>query len=223
MVLEMVDRLETVKRSVETARDSLRAVGPEWESNDDMRSKWFDTVFKVLLITQANLHLFRSFISNFEWWRSIAPSLREANMEWIRSETNTLNQWVLLHSTYSTMEESLRRVTEAYDPVFMANRRTFSRITGHLCNTLDLRRYNKLFRLAALTRNTVHNNGHFRPDFGGARQQVTWQGRTYRLRFGKSIDYVNWDFTASHIEHLTEAMCSIMTHKRIFALPRIRR
>ena len=105
-------------------------------------------------------------------------------MHWILSETATLNRWTLLDSTCATMEESLRRVTETYDAGFMANRRGLSSITTHFCNSLYLRRYKKLFRLAALTRNTPHNNGHFQPDFGGARQQVTWRGKTYRLRFG---------------------------------------
>ena len=219
----MVDRFGAVNHTIRTAQDSYRAVGPAWESNDDIRSHWFDSVFKVITITQSNLHLFRSSIGNFEWWRLIAPSMPKAHMGWIQSETDTLNRWVLLHSTYATLAESLRRVTEAYDDGFMAKWRSISKITTHLCNTLELRRYKRLFRLVALTRNTLHNNGHFRPDFGGTRRQVTWQGKTYRLRFGKSTGYVNWDFTASHIEHLTEAMCAIVTHKRIAAIPRIGR
>ena len=222
-VLELIDCLEAVKSAIRKTQATYREVGAEWETNNDIRSQWFDGVFKILTITQALPHLYRSHISNYTWWKTIAPSLSATHMNWIMSETENLYRWTLLHSTYAQMEESLRRITEAYDPAFMSHRQSLSSITTYLCDALGLRRYKKLFRLVALTRNTLHNNGHFRPDFGGPRQQVTWQGTIHRLRLGKSAEYVNWDFTASHIQHLAEAMRAIVTNERIAALPRVRR
>lgn len=232
-VLDLVDRLEDVKKAIGKAQGCF---GTDWVPNNDVRSQWFDGVFKTLMITQGHLRLFRSHLGEYDWWKTIAPKMHPSNMSWILSEAETQYRWTLLHSTYSQMEECLRRITEAFIPHFMASkpplfgtpRRRRGKpyhpgIIPHLCEALGLSRYKKLFYLGALIRNTIHNNGYFRPDYGRGRQQVTWRGTTYHLRFGKSLVFLNWDFTAGHIEDLVHAMCAIVTHNGIASLPRIRR
>lgn len=232
-VLQLVDRLENVKTAIGKAQESF---GADWMSNNDVRSQWFDGVFKTIMITQAHLRLYRSYLGEYSWWQTIAPKMPLSHMAWIMSEAETQYRWTLLHSTYSQMEECIRRITEAFSPHFMETkppiygtprrRRGMSYRLGiipHLCESLGLRRYKRLFYLGLLIRNTLHNNGYFRPEYGKGRQQVTWRGTTYRLRFGKSLAFANWDFTADHIENLVQAMCAIVTHDNIASLPRIRR
>ena len=181
-VTQLVSRLEAVKNSIAVKQASFRALGVTWESDDDMRSRWFDTAFKSTTIVQGHLHVYRDSLSKHTWWCTIAPRLPLKKMDWIRSETTGLYRWVLLHGNYSALEECLRRIADSFDPPFMKHRRSFTAITSRLCDSLNMRKYKRLFRLASLTRNTIHNNGHFRPDFGSKRQQASWGGKTYYYR-----------------------------------------
>lgn len=200
---------------------ACRAVGPDWEANDDMRSRWFNTVRRTLLITEGNLRLFDSHFVSLTWWKTIEATFSAGDMSWVKSEAPTLYKFTLLHATYSTMEECLRRITESYDAKFMSNRRSISAITNHLCDRLSLRRYKKLFRLVSLVRNTIHNNGHYRPDDSWTRkrgvkekqlrrqrrhERLTWRARQYDLRFGQVAEFVNWTFIVQHIEDMVEVM-----------------
>lgn len=129
----------------------------------------------------------------------------------------------LVHSTYSLTEEQLRRIAEAWDPHWMAARRSIAAVTQRLTQHLSLQRYDELFRLVRLIRNSIHNNGHHRPDPPYGDEDIPWKRAVYEFRVDKPILWVEWEFIADHIADIAEAMEAVVTHPDIEKLPTITR
>ena len=221
--MQVVDRLEEVKRNIRAIQKGYQERGLRWEENDDVRSRWFDTTWKSLTLVQAHMHLYTRYLARIEFWQSISRNFPEALLPVLQSEASSWYKFGLVHSTYSLTEEQLRRIAEVWDPHWMAARRSIAAVTHRLTQHLSLQRYDELFRLTRLIRNSIHNNGHHRPDPPHGDEDVTWKGTVYEFRVDKPILWVEWEFIADHIADIAEAMEAVVSHPDIEKLPTITR
>ena len=217
-VTEIINALEDARHELTATQVQFHKMGLDWDRTQDSRSAWFDGTWKVLALTQAHLHLFRSHLQHLKFWQDISRNITGEILEALKSEANTLYQFSVVHTTYSQLEESLRRVTEAFDPAWIRERRSIAAVQQHLMEELGLQRYKELFRLSRLIRNTIHNNGYFRPDPPVNDATVIWAGKTYEFRVDQVVLFMgDWRFIADHIKDLCEVMTQIVT------LPTIKR
>lgn len=216
------NRLTVTLHRIRDAITTVRTICPDWEHRNDARWAWFPGVKKVLMLTQLHLELRKVYLSDHSWWASRHPEFETMDIPDMLSECEVLYKWWTLHQPYAQLEEVLRRIAEALDPAFASPKIPISRISKYLCTELTLDKYITLFDLAHTTRNSIHNNGVFRPP-DGKPKQISWKDRTYDLSPDDPLDFVSWEFVCEHIGDLTEAMCCIMCSPEISRLSDVKR
>ena len=221
-ITQIINALEGTKHLLAAEKVRHKELGLDWARTQDSRSGWFDGTWKVLTLTQAHLQLFRGYVQHLGWWNQFTQNMTAELLEALKSEADSPYRFSVLHTNYSQLEEHLRRITAVFDPAFMSKPQTIAASHGHLMKELGLQHYTNLFWLSRLVRNSIHNNGYFRPDRGGD-QDLLWAETTYEFRVDRPILWLSWHFIAAHITDLCEAMAQIVTHERIVALPTITR
>ena len=208
--------------AIAQAQITYRAVGPQWELDNDARAAWFTGAKKVLILTQLDLHLLAAYISDLNWWATTTPSFNPADVPDVVNESEVLYKWWTVHMIHAQLEEAIRRITEEFEPIFMSKQRSISAVTSHLCSQLSLHGYRELFRLAHTIRNTIHNGGVFRPN-DGKPVQIKWKHQTFNFEVDKRIDFITWDSVCDLINDLCDAMCAIVTSTKISKLTQVTR
>ena len=216
------DGLTVALYRIGDAITKVRGVHPDWEHRNDARWAWFPGAKKVLMLTQLHLELRMMYLSNPCWWESHHPEFASKDIPDVLSETEVLYKWWTLHQPYAQLEEALRRIIEAFDPTFGPPSSSISSISRHLCKKLELDNYVALFGLAYEIRNTIHNNGIFRP-YDSKPKQIDWKGRTYSFKPDDRPDFVTWEFVCEHIGDLTDALCDIVSSPEISSISDVRR
>jgi hypothetical protein len=75
----------------------------------------------------------------------------------------------------------------------------------------------ELIKLLRLVRNTVHNNGvYFNKN--GNNDQVIYQGVTYDFHYGKSVNFVHWEWLIDKFEKAQELLIQVVNKPRIIGI-----
>lgn len=220
-VKNLLIRLDSAKDVVGASQERYRGLGVSWEADKDFRCGWFATVTgQVLLYAQIELMTLRDRVSDPSWWPATFNfTLGEPSHFALMFGYEARVRWTTLHTLYVVTEDFIRRVSEATDQGFYkANSRSIARITDHLLEMLGLQGFKELFRLARTIRNTIHNDGVFRPD-SGKDQTIEWNSRTYMFTVGEAVTVTNWDFLLEHIRDLNDAVREIVLHEKVLSLP----
>ena len=201
---------------------TVRAVCPDWEHSNDGRWAWFPGVKKVLILSQLHLELRMVYLGDSDWWTNRHPDFDPKDIPDVLNETEVLYKWWTLHQPYAQMEEALRGIAEVFDPTSVSYRTPIASISKNLCTKLGLEKHLSVFDLAHTIRNTIHNNGVFRP-FDSKPKQISWKGQIYSFRPDDRIDFVTWEFVCDHIGDLADAMCDVVSSPEISSLVEVPR
>lgn len=134
----------------------------------------------------------------------------------------------LVVNPFSLFEAGLRRILRGIAPAACRGATgSFACITRELLDHLakDGWTFSKgpphdLLRVWANIRNTIHNNGTFRPR-AGADETVAWGGKTYRFIVEAPIGFLLWETVIGLVIDLVSLNEEIMNSQAIKRLPRI--
>ena len=218
-----IQLLEGTKSTIRQARNRYLAVGPDWETTFDARANFFMGTRTTLTLAQAHLMVLQENLSALSWWEARSPNFSKEFLPSMIVESEVIYRFFTIHMTFSQMEESLRKIVEAFDRAWYETRpRSITAITNLLCSRLSMETWAELFRFCHAVRNSIHNNGWYRPDDGTDRE-LNLYGRRYELKAGRPIDFLSWDSICQLISGVTEAMLAIVLARPIADLPYVDR
>ena len=219
---ELVERLESVKQQLHYSSSLIKMAKPKAASFQDARAAWFVGTRKVILQVQADMFLMAECLSKPEWWQQRSPDFSPTDLKDLLREYVRGRYFLLLHLVVSQLEEGLRRIFEYVIPHPSYRGTNIARITNELLEYLDCLQLKKLFELTRAVRNTIHNNGLYRPSQRGRTDRFEWKDQTFEFRDGWPPN-IAWDFLVWLLLELNEGMRSIATEPRVLALDSIPR
>lgn len=219
---ELIERLESVKNELRCSSSRLESAIPEAASFQDARAAWFVGTRKVIIQVQADMFLMAEHLSKPQWWQRHSPDFSPTDLKSILQEYVRGRYFLLFHLVVSQLEEALRRIFDHVIPRPSYGGTNIGRITNELLSYLDCPQLKELFELTRAVRNTVHNNGLYRPPRKGRKDQFEWKGQSFEFREGWPPN-IGWDFLIWLLLELNEAMCTIATEPRVLALKSVPR
>ena len=130
--------------------------------------------------------LLRDHLGDAAWWSDRFDSLGEEKLESSRKEFAIMVKWFSFHGVAMAVEETLRAIQRADSDRFKSKRPSIASITEAILDVADLTEHADLFRLTRLTRNTIHTNGIYLPDYGGD-EAIEVNGEAHAFTVGKVL------------------------------------
>ena len=219
---QLIENLESVKIRLRSSSSKLKAIKPDAARFQDARGSWFVGTRKVIIQVQADLMLMEEHLSKIDWWQRHSPNVSPKDLDSLLREYIRGRYFLLFHLVVSQLEESLRRMFEyaILNPKYRGN--GLANITNELLQHVDSLQLTKLFELVRAVRNTIHNNGIYRPPTRGGIDRFEWKGQTYEFRDGWPPN-IAWDFLIWLLLELNDAMSEIITSPKISAVDSIPR
>jgi hypothetical protein len=162
-------------------------------NNHDTRIAVFSKCMNATDITFLLLTFQKQHLTSYTWWRSNTLFSKDGidNMifeykKFIRSS--------FLNSNFICIESSLRTILREIDPE-ACNKGTseFEGVYKNLLARSNLQKYDNIFKLMRLLRNTFHNNTFYFHKSKSS-DSVIFKGKKYIFETGKPIDFMSWEF-----------------------------
>ncbi|MBF8265289.1 MAG: hypothetical protein HW384_1153 [Dehalococcoidia bacterium] len=224
MANDQFNLYEVVKKKLKASADKLEALHPFWVPNNDARISWFLGAINVLVMTQIECLVIAKYLSRKDWWQG--QSQISGDLETVPIFLNEYDIHIRLwtfHSIFFQLEESLRQVIKLRDPVKYNECQTnWPGLYNFLLKETGLTKYCPLFKLIAHTRNTIHNNGVFRPP-NGKDVDIEWEGKMFQFCVDRRIRWFTHDTLRQFIIWLNQVMLDIMLSETVGTVPKIER
>lgn len=198
---------------------------PEYGLNGDIR---ISLLTKLLFsMTGYQLSLIHSEIQLKDrgWWDHFFND--QVNDQDIQLRTSSYNHISLIgffQGIFMSLESSLRSISIALDPSKNKDGKAeFANIYKFIFARLNLHKYNDLFDILRLIRNTNHNNGMFIPVRSG-NLSITYKGRTFDFKENKLVEYLNQVDNSNLYYFLDEILLflnELFNHSDILAITKI--
>ena len=215
---------EDVKKQLKASADKLEARHLEWVPNNDARISWFHGAIKVLTMTRIECLVIAKYLSRKDWWRDnqqISGDLETVH-NFLEEYDIHIRLWTF-HAVFLQLEESLRRVIQHLNPEMYGKHQTnWAELYSFLLTETGLSKFCQLFDLVRHTRNTIHNNGVFRPR-NGRDVDIKWEGQEFTFRAGERIRWLTHDTLRQFILWLNQAMLEIMDSQPVGKMSRVER
>lgn len=215
---------EAVKKQLKASADKLETQYPDWVPNNDARISWFYGAIKALITTQIECLVVAKYLSRRAWWsdnQQISGDL-ETVPNFLEEYDIHIRLWTF-HAVFLQLEESLRRVIQYLSlDNYAKYQGSLEKLYRFLLAETGLSRYQQLFDLVRHTRNTIHNNGVFRPT-NGKDVDIEWAGHRFQFRVGKRIRWLTHDTLRQFIVWLNQAMFDIMVSQPVSQISVVQR
>jgi hypothetical protein len=163
---------------------------------DDFRIKNLETIqnLKRVFSFGDNDIRIKVFPSKDYWSAYFHAIPNDSELKDFYKELDVLNRFAGFYGQFSIYESRLRHFQVELDKVAceggLAN---FDSITNWTLKKLDLKEHLPFCELLRLTRNTIHNNGIYRP-IKSQNAEIVFNGKTYNFIVNKPVDFVDWEF-----------------------------
>jgi hypothetical protein len=163
--------------------------------DNDIRIKVFHELRNINQSLLANLTFHRSIFPSKDYWSAYFHAIpNDSELKDFYKELDVLNRFAGFYGQFSIYESRLRHFQVELDKVAceggLAN---FDSITNWTLKKLDLKEHLPFCELLRLTRNTIHNNGIYRP-IKSQNAEIVFNGKTYNFIVNKPVDFVDWEF-----------------------------
>ena len=213
--VEMAHAMARTRADAKAHQDRLDGDFPGWndargEAPDeywrhDARREFFVTAGTVLENAILGYVLLRDHLGDAAWWNDRFESLSPEKTESSKKEFAIMVKWFSFHALAMAVEETLRVIQRADPDRFDSDRPTIASITKAVLEACELAGHADLFRLSRLTRNTIHTNGIYLPDYGGD-EDVTVDGQVFEFRVGGRLGWLNEEKIVWFFDRLLSAM-----------------
>jgi hypothetical protein len=163
--------------------------------DNDTRVKVFHELKNINQSLLANLTFQRSIFINSNYWIAYFHSVpNEIDMNNFYREIDVLNRFSGFYGQFSVYESRIRHFQVAIDKnACSGGTATFDSVANWLLKKTNLKNYQSFCELLRLTRNTIHNNGIYRPT-NNQNTQIEFNGTTYYFYANRPIDFADWKF-----------------------------
>ena len=226
--------IENIKTSIRTIRQGLDGNFPDWKRaydeapNDflthDARREFFVTLRVVLQNAQLGFVFLRDELTDKEWWQRQIGGFSEGTVLQALREHALMLKFFSFHGIAMATEETLRAIVRAEESTFALDpvKATFQALYGRILKLTGCKRHFDLFELLRLSRNTIHNNGIYRPH-GGKNTTISCSGRTFLFEVDKPLNWMGDEFPAWLADYISKAMEEVVRAspvKDVTACPR---
>jgi hypothetical protein len=221
--------IEKIKTRVRSIREGLDQRFPNWKAAydanpqdylaHDARREYFVSLRVILQNAQLGFVYIRDHLTSEDWWRSHVDDLSESAVLQALREQALMIKFFSFHATAVSTEETCRAVVRAAPQVFAVDvGGPFHAISQRLLKVSTCQKYQDLFEVMRLIRNTIHTNGVYRPQKPENRQ-ISYGGRTFTFEVGKTLDWMGDDFPEWAAEQLSVAMECIVSSQAVASVP----
>ena len=189
---------------------------PDWIKNSDFRPGTLMRLLSCAISVRYTLERSQEYIKQENWnskfLESYQPDFaKDRPYLGFFKDIDMMNRFYIFHGFFHQFETTLRIVMELLDikgrkhPMFLVN------------DELDFYD-NKFFECISAVRNTIHNNGFYRP-IGQQPDEFTYDHKEFTIVFVKDggVD-LNMGKTLILMEDLLEATYHLLNHERVLAL-----
>ena len=225
----MVQRLDEVKRVAFAQKTAIDSDFPEWRARrieygsdylrHESRREIFVSVVTLIENAQLSYLLLRDHLTDEAWWQQRLEEVSEDKRRSVLHEYAIMTKWFLMHGLFSVVEETLRSIQRAAPgDIPVAGRfKSIAKVTTAVLLASNQGEYGELFRLARLTRNTIHTNGVFLPE---DEQDVSlgYKEEEFHFEVGKPIEWLDDQRAVWFVAELTTAMSAIVRSEAVRSL-----
>jgi len=190
-----------------------------WGEND-ARLTVFSKLTNVLLTFTLGLVFLDRHLTNRDWWASASNvPFSDEQMSRTCAEFDMFLRIGLMQDGFHAVESSFRIFTHSLDPEACGEATApFEGVAKFLLSRLQLYDVIPLFDLWRAIRNTMHNNGLYRPPSRTDRE-VVHKGRSFQFKYGQPVDFVTTDFVVALLADVVVALVSIVEAEELAKIP----
>ena len=193
----------------------------EWEKEKDARIAIFDKWINLTNSVELSTFFLVRHLRDDKWWAAFGSSIVKSNQSIRKAEYEKFNRISFIQLTFSSIESSFRTILKAIDPdACLKGTDSFENIYKTLLKRTNLEKYENVFKLMRLFRNTIHNNSFYFHK-NNKDDSVVFRGIEYKFEIGKPINFASWDFIISIQEDLLSAITEIIKHRIVSSIPLI--
>ncbi len=213
--------IENVKVSIKKIREQLDIDFPDWKAAydrepfnflaHDSRREFFVTLRIILQNAQLGFMFMRDQLTNEDWWHKQTGKFNKSAATQALQEYALMLKFFSFHGVAVTTEETLRAIVRADAPTFGLDpvRASFQAIYDKLLQATGQVKYRNVLELMRLTRNTIHNNGIYRPQ-GGMNKTVNYGDKVFLFEINKPLSWLDDTFPAWTADQVSQAMKDIV-------------
>jgi len=183
----------------------------------DARPEYFMLLAVILQNAWLSFTHMRDQLCDRSYWAYVEPKFTSDQhlLEAISGYSTMVNQYAISQTVSITQTCLTAIVNSAPDTFSSAATIEFKNLYSHVLRNLSLsHRYEELFDIIRLVRNTNHTNGFFQPRLVGNLVK-TYGGKEYQFKVGQSIKWYSDDMIISLFEWMPDAMWEIVTTPQV--------
>ena len=211
-----IKRTEDILQKVVASRDQLASQHTTWAANGDARLAALNRCVNILTSLLLSFAFIEQCLSNKAWWdANVQGTLSDRQVQ--LSEYDQFIKIGFTQALFSVIDSHFRAFLSAIDPTACnGGRGPFENIRAALfkriSNTSDQDR--ELLELFRLVRNTIHNNGAYKPDTPRS-STLSYRGEVYEFKDGHHITFADWEV----VLQIAEDVCDLF--RRLVLTPTI--
>ncbi|MBA7685246.1 hypothetical protein ES703_93664 [subsurface metagenome] len=157
----------------------------------------------------------RDQLSDKSWYVKQTGMFRPASATQALREYALMVKFFTVHALATSTEETLRAIVRSAPSTFTIKATAeFQSVHRHVLKKVSLQKFEDLFEILRLTRNTIHTNGVFFPSKRN-NVQKNYGDRQFDFKVGETLDWLGEDFLPWMATQLNDAMIEIVTSPEI--------
>lgn len=222
---ELRTRVQSVQRELD--RDfpgwkELRRDYPDQYWRHDARREFFVTVGTLLEHALLSYVLLRDHLGSRAWWSEKFTAVGDEKMNSAMKEFAVMIKWFSFHGLAMATEEIFRAVQRADPDAFAVEKKTNYQITKKILEVTELEDLEELFTLLRLTRNTIHTNGIYLPDYNGDKE-IELDGRVFGFKSGEPLSWFTDPVLPWLIGRVVDALNRVVRSSSVLGLGHVPR
>lgn len=191
-------------------------IAEESFSKDDLRLKFYYAPGNTLVSLFFHMSAIDSTICKPLWWQSRfnknGPSELDAGAI---KNFESYTKFSFLVFFFSQVETNFRKIINIVSPQFDPKRdKSFYSIYTEFFDKTGQKKFNDLFHIMRLIRNTLHTNGVYISNEGKDVKYI-WKGELYKFSHLKVVDFLTWDKFLYLVEEIFYVLKEIMSNPSI--------
>lgn len=216
---QLTQIIVAMRNLIERETRELATANPQWDRWRDARLMVFSNILAVIDSVMVGLVFTKGVLPGDRFWseyglqfHSDPPAAAKAAQHDVERRLEGFIKVGFVQVLFSVVENAMRSYLRALDPLACAaGTANFQSVYTTLLKRLSMPipDATELLDLWREVRNVVHNNGVYFNTKGDTDKTIVYKGRTYNLRHGKKVDFVDWGMcfrTAFDVRSLLLAM-----------------
>lgn len=211
--------------------EKLRLAYPSWRSGadaissnatqHDARPEYFLLLAVILKNVRLSFLYTRDQLCEREYWSRVEPLMTNENgiLEGVNGYLTMARQYSVIQAVSITENTLATIAMSGHEPFVLTTSSGFDNVYKYVLSKLSLSpRFEELFDILRLVRNTEHSNGVYLPRRGG-NVVKRYGGKEYVFNVGQLIDWNEDDMITSLFHWVREAMWEIICSPYVRSIP----